>query len=197
MLRPCGKSMGPGYLGSHLPLSASVSPPGGRPCHLQVWGSPWRRFAGGLKGAGSGGTRGVWPLQRTQEPLAQFPGRWPCRGFLRWVCPRFPAAVGGGIPEAGGQFPPLPPAPASRACCSLELRARHAGSRPAAPPTWWLWRVLGGVSRVPSAGAFVTGNLRNRKSPRASTWETLGPDGGMGAWASRVYAAVLVLLPSL
>ena len=61
MLRPCGKSVGPGCSGSHLALSASVSPPRdgvgpthrlprGGPCHLQVWGSPWRRFTWGLEG---------------------------------------------------------------------------------------------------------------------------------------------------
>lgn len=150
---------------------------------------------GALWGSGRCSThRNLWP---------GFLGAGPARGFLRWVCPRFPAAVGGGIPEAGGQFPPLPPAPASRACCFLELEgtrsptwARHAGSRPAVPPTWRLWRVLSVGTGCPQLAPLSLGT-HNRKSPCTSTWETLGPDEWTGPWASRVYTLALVFLPSL
>ena len=79
---------------------------------VTLWG-----LEGSWEWGDSGGPAAAGPsCACAQEPLAQFAGRWPCLGIPAVGVPALPAAVGGGIPEAGGQFPPLPPTRASRAC---------------------------------------------------------------------------------
>ena len=68
-----------------------------------------------------------------REPLAQFPGRRPCPGIPAVGVPALPAAVGGGILGAGGQFPPSrPPEPPSCAA-SFNSMGRGVPPEPAAP----------------------------------------------------------------
>lgn len=103
------------------------------PCDSR--GTRWDAGAGPPTPEGSRGwLRGVLAAAAcAPEPLAQFPGRRPRPGIPAVGVPALPAAVGGGILGAGGQFPPShPPEPP---CCAASFNSMGRGvpPEPAAP----------------------------------------------------------------